>query len=64
MICKTPQQRAIFDRIEERIDAEPRDGISAEGFYSEHVHAAQQAFVQGLRSARLAAINALANLKE
>ncbi len=59
MICKTDDQRRIFDRVGERIEAEPQDGIGAEGVYSEHVHATQRAYVDGLRAGRLAAINAL-----
>ncbi len=45
MICKTDDQRRIFDRVGERIEAEPQDGIGAEGVYSEHVHATQRAYV-------------------
>lgn len=58
-LCKTAEQRAIFDRIEERIDAAPKDGIGAEGVYSEHVHSSQRAYLDGLRAGRLAAINSI-----
>lgn len=58
-LCTTPEQRAIFDRIEALIDAEPKDGISAEGVFSEHVHAGQRLYLDGLRAGRLAAINVL-----
>lgn len=59
MICKTEEQRRIWDRVDERIEAERQDGIGAEGVYSEHVHATQRAYIDGLRAGRLAAINAL-----
>lgn len=60
LLCETSDQRAIFDRIEERIDAVPKDGIGAEGVYSEHVHSSQRAYVNGLCAGRLAAIKAIA----
>jgi len=49
-------RQAIFDRIGDRIEDAPRDGINAEGDYSENVAAEQRAFIAGMRSARLAAI--------
>lgn len=58
-LCNTAEQLAIFDRIEQRIDAAPKDGIGAEGVYSEHVHSSQRAYVNGLCAGRLAAIKAL-----
>lgn len=59
MLCKTPQQRAIFDRIEDLIESAPKDGISAEGCFSENVHSSQRAYLDGMRAGRLAAINVL-----
>jgi hypothetical protein len=59
MLCKTPDQRKIFDRIGDRIEQEPSDSIGAAGTYSEIVAAQQRGYIQGLRSGRLAAIRAI-----
>lgn len=58
MLCKTDDQRAIWDAIEARIDAQPVDGMNAQGF-SEIIAEHQRAIIFGMRSARLAAIRAL-----
>ena len=58
-LCKTEDQRKIFDRIGDRIEREPRDGIGASGVFSEIVEAQQRGYIQGLRSGRLAAIRAI-----
>lgn len=52
-------QQRIWDVIEERIEAFPTDGIAADGQRNVHVKWQQRGYVDGLRSARLAAINAL-----
>lgn len=57
-------QKRIWDVIEERIDAAPVDGIAADGQWNVHVKWQQRGYVDGLRSARLAAINAVAALPQ
>ena len=59
MLCKTPEQRKIWDAIDRRIDDTPTDGIAADGSHSHVVQAMQQGIINGLRIARLAAINSL-----
>lgn len=59
MICKTREQRAIWDRIEALIEMAPKDGIGAEGGFSESVYVGQRLYLDGLRAGRLAAINVL-----
>lgn len=59
MLCKTEDQRKIFDRIGDRIEHHPKDGIGAAGVYSEVVAAQQRGYIQGLASGRLAAIRAI-----
>ena len=51
-------EKAIWDAVEVHIDATPADGINAEGEYSPAVMMYQKKYVDGLRAARLAAINA------
>lgn len=58
MLCKTPEQRAIWDRIEERIQTAPKNGLNAEGGYSDSIYWSQMGYIRGLRAGRLAAINA------
>ena len=53
----TALDKAIWDRIDELIDAPPVNGINAAGDYSESVEYQQRAFVNGLRLGRLAARN-------
>lgn len=59
MLCKTPEQRHVFEVIEVRIDATPTDGVGANGAYSEIIAEQQRSYVNGMRAARLAAIKAL-----
>jgi hypothetical protein len=59
MLCKTADQRAIWDRVEERIDAAPKDGLNTDGNYSDIIYWSQHGYINGLRAGRLAAINAL-----
>ena len=54
-----PDQQAVWDVIEQRIDAAPKDGMSATGKVNDTVLYQQAAFIDGMRAARLAAINAL-----
>jgi hypothetical protein len=61
MLCKTPEQKAIWDRVEERIEAAPKDGINAEGHYSDSVYWSQHGYINGLHAGRLAAVNALSH---
>jgi hypothetical protein len=49
----------VFDRIGERIEAQAQDGISAEGVFSETVQGHQRQFVDGMRLARLLAVNTI-----
>lgn len=58
-LCKTEDQRKIFDRIGDRIDGQKCDGIGAAGSFSEIVQAQQRGYIQGLRSGRIAAIRAI-----
>ena len=46
---------AVWNNIDMLIDKAPSDGLNAEGDYSERVADVQRAYIQGLRSARLAA---------
>lgn len=50
----------VWDAIEARIEATPTDGIAADGKWNVHVKWQQVGFVDGMRSARLAARSALA----
>jgi hypothetical protein len=59
VICKTEDQRKIFDRIGDRIEQQKNDGIGAAGVYSEIVAAQQRGYIEGLRSGRVAAIRAI-----
>ena len=59
MLCKTDDQQAIWDRIEEWIEAVPKDGLNAEGNYSESIYWSQHGYLAGLRAGRLAALSAL-----
>ena len=63
MICQTDDQKKIWSVIETCIEIMPKDGIGAEGVYSEIVAEHQRAFVAGLRTARLAAINAIGHCR-
>jgi hypothetical protein len=58
-ICKTDEQRTIWDVVEKRIDAAPKDGLNAEGNYVESIFWTQQGYISGLRAGRLAAISAM-----
>lgn len=59
MLCKTADQQAIWDRIDAKIEAEPKDGLNAEGNFSESIYWSQHGYINGLRAGRLAAINAI-----
>jgi hypothetical protein len=52
-------KNAIFERIGDRIDDTPCDGLTADGGYSEELQLEQIAYTHGMRSARLAAITLL-----
>lgn len=54
-------RKAIWERIEKRIDEQPIDGISAGNEFSEVIRAEQRGIVVGLRGARLSAISTVAN---
>ena len=51
--------KAIWDRIEDRIDAAPSDGVNWEGDYSSHLRDSQRSYIEGMRSGRLAALAAV-----
>lgn len=51
--------QVVWDIVGQNIDATPNDGINAEGDFNLTVLNYQQAFTDGLRSARLAAFNAI-----
>jgi hypothetical protein len=59
MLAKTAEQRKVWDVIEARIDAAPKDGVNAEGDYNDSIYWSQQGYINGLRAGRLAAIKAL-----
>jgi hypothetical protein len=56
---KAALRKAMFERIEERIDAEPQDGINAGGDYSDAVWNEQRMFIEGMRSARVSMLAVL-----
>jgi hypothetical protein len=58
-VDKAALKKAMFDRIEVRIDAEPQDGINAGGEYSDAVWNEQRKFVDGMRSARVSMLAVL-----
>jgi hypothetical protein len=60
----TPAQKAVWDVIEKRIEQNPVTGISAEGKPNADVEREQRIFQDGMRVARLAAVNALAALPQ
>lgn len=59
-LIQNDAQPKVWDRLIESIDAEPCDGIDAEGVFNKVVQREQCKFIDGMRSARLAAIYALA----
>lgn len=59
----TKNQQIVWDVIEQRIDQSPADGISAEGVFSPDVEREQRKFLDGMRVARLAAVNALRSIE-
>jgi hypothetical protein len=50
-------RRRIFERIEERVEAEISDGLNAYGEFSPEIKAKQEAFLRGIRVGGLAAAN-------
>lgn len=52
--------QAIWDAVQSRIESAPADGMSATGTYSADVMREQGIYIDGLRAARLAAMNAVA----
>lgn len=58
--ARLKEVEGIADRITERIDSAPSDGINAEGRYNLSVAHQQAAFIDGMRSARLIVLSALA----
>lgn len=52
-------RKEIWESVERHIDGSFPDGIAANGDYNEHVYAQQRSYINGLRAARLAAINAV-----
>lgn len=54
----------IWERVTERADSEPCDGICADGSYSEDLHERQRIFCDGIRVGGLAAMNVAAPKNE
>lgn len=59
----TKAQQIVWDIIEQRIDQNPADGISAEGVFRQDIEREQRTFLDGMRVARVAAINALRSIE-
>jgi hypothetical protein len=50
-------RQEVWEMVVDRVEKMPCDGMSADGEYSEFVHAQQMKFVDGFRSGALAVLN-------